>query len=332
MVKAFAYGNGAREIAYFLQNQGVDYLGVAYLDEAISLRKSGIQLPIMIAHPNLDSLKDLSTYNSTYNLEPQIHSFKTLRHLDEPLNIHLKFDTGMHRLGFDIQDVGEIITFLKSYSNLKIVGISSHLSSADLAREDAYTRNQIQTFKTIVAQFRSYLDYPFLAHILNTSGILRFGASQLDMVRLGIGLYGISPLSASYGDHLQNVATLKSYISQIKNFKAGSTIGYGRRGYLTNDSQIAVVALGYADGFTRAFSNLPKVALVKGHLVDTIGNICMDMLMVDVTGLNVKIYDEVTLFGPKPVSWTEQAHKVGTIPYELLSQINRRIPRIFYTA
>ena len=327
MVKAFAYGNGAKEVAHFLQNQGVDYLGVAYIDEAISLRESGIQLPIMVAQPALDSFKDLANYN----LEPQIHNLKTLKNLTKALKIHLKFDTGMHRLGFDIQQVEQIISFLKTHPNLKVSGINSHLSSADLPNEDAYTHQQIQIFETIIARFKTALDYPFLAHILNTAGILRFSNSQADMVRLGIGLYGISPLP-TFSDHLQNVATLKSYISQIKNFKAGATLGYGRRGRLTKDSQIAVVAVGYADGFARAFSNMSKVAVVKNHLVDVVGNVCMDMVLVDVTGLNVQTYDEVLLFGPEPISWAKQAQKVGTIPYELLSQINRRVPRVFYTA
>lgn len=327
MVKAFAYGSGAKEIAHFLQNQGVDYLGVAYIDEAISLRKNGIRLPIMVAQPDLDSFKALAKYN----LEPQIHSFETLQSLSEPLGIHLKFDTGMHRLGFDKQQVKKIISFLKTRPYLKVRGINSHLSSADLPNEDAYTRKQIRDFKSITSQFKAALNYPFLAHILNTAGILRFNDDQADMVRLGIGLYGISPLPAGDED-LQNVATLKSYISQIKNLKAGSTVGYGRSGYLEKDSQIAVVALGYADGFTRSFSNLPKAALVRQHLVDIIGNICMDMLMIDVTGLNVKIYDEVILLGAEPVSWSKQAERIRTIPYELLAQVNRRVARVFYTS
>ncbi len=333
MVKAFAYGNGLKEVAHLLQNQGVHYLGVAYVDEGMSLRNSGIYIPILVANPDIN---DFELFINK-RLEPQISNFQSLHALIDDLEkyqpsyrfpIQLKFDTGMHRLGFYENDLQKLIPLLKTCKYLIVQGVISHLSSADSVSQDRYTLKQIQDFKNIVYILKMALGYSFLSHILNSAGIIRFSDFQMDMVRLGIGLYGISPVP-SFQNRLQNVATLKSYIVSIKILQAGESVGYSGKGVLKRTTKLATVAIGYADGFKRAFSNKKAAAFLKNRKVDIIGHVCMDMTMIDATDLDIQLYDEVIFFGEEP-SWTEQASKVDTIPYELISQINTRVKRVFY--
>ena len=276
MVKAFAYGNGLKEVAHLLQNQGVQYLGVAYIDEGISLRNSGIYIPILVANPDINDFEIFINKR----LEPQISSFQALHALIDDLEkykpsykfpIQLKFDTGMHRLGFDKNDLQKLIPLLKTCNYLVVKGIISHLSSADSPNQDRYTLKQIQDFKSIVYDLKMALGYSFLSHILNSAGIMRFSDFQMDMVRLGIGLYGISPVP-SFQNRLQNVATLKSYIVSIKILRAGEKVGYSGKGILKRKTKLATVAIGYADGFKRAFSNKKAAAFVKNQSVDIVGS------------------------------------------------------------
>jgi len=335
MVKAFSYGSGSFEIANILQFHRVDYLAVAYADEGIELRKAGITLPIMVMNPEEQSYDSMIQYN----LEPEIYSFRVLslfeetlkrseRNLNKQIPIHIKLDTGMHRLGFSPEEVNELIVRIKNNKQLTIRSIFSHLVASDEAEHDEFTWQQIRKFTEMSDSIRSHVDYPVLRHILNSAGISRFPDAQFDMVRLGIGLYGIG-VNASEQAHLQNVSTLKPSISQIKNVPANETIGYSRKGVTTRDTRIATVPIGYADGLSRKLSNGKGKMFVKGKPAPIIGNVCMDMCMIDITDINVNENDEVIVFGETyPI--TEVAKDVGTIPYEVLTNVSRRVKRVYY--
>jgi len=263
MVKAFAYGSGSVEIANLLQYHKVDYLGVAYADEGVELRKNNIALPVMVMNPSEDTFHSLLEYQ----LEPEIYNFKILQSLFRFLNgrgvsIHIKVDTGMHRLGFEQSDIAELCKFLKSHPSLRIASIFSHLAGADEAVHDEFTAAQARIFKTLADEISNAVGYKPLYHLLNSPGILRKPEHQFDMVRLGIGLYGIDPTNENFP--LRPVATLKTIISQIKKIRKGDTIGYGRRGVATADMKIATIAIGYADGFSRAFSRGVGRVLING--------------------------------------------------------------------
>ena len=328
MVKAFAYGSGSTEIANVLQYHKVDYLGVAYADEGIELRKNNIKLPIMVMNPSEESFEAVMSYG----LEPEIYSFRILRalllYLDgKPCRIHLKLDTGMHRLGFEEHDIAGLVYLLTSNPNIHVASIFSHLAGADEALHDTFSRAQSEKFMRGADLITKSLGYRPLYHILNSSGILRLPDFQFDMVRLGIGLYGVDPTNeGSY--QLQPVATLKTIISQIKHIKEGETIGYGRSGIASKDISIATIAVGYADGFSRAFSQGVGEVMIKGRRAKVIGNVCMDMTMVDVTGIDTKEGDEVILFG-KEFPIQEIAAKIETIPYEILTSTSERVKRVF---
>ncbi|MCW3103209.1 MAG: bifunctional UDP-N-acetylmuramoyl-tripeptide:D-alanyl-D-alanine ligase/alanine racemase [Bacteroidetes bacterium] len=335
MVKAFSYGSGSFEIANILQFHRVDYLAVAYADEGIELRKAGITLPIMVMNPEEQSYDSMIQYN----LEPEIYSFRVLslfeetlkrseRNLNKQIPIHIKLDTGMHRLGFSPEEVNELIVRIKNNKQLTIRSIFSHLVASDEAEHDEFTWQQIRKFTEMSESIQSHVDYPVLRHILNSAGISRFPDAQFDMVRLGIGLYGIG-VNASEQAHLQNVSTLKTSISQIKNIPANETIGYSRKGVTTRDTKIATVPIGYADGLSRKLSNGKGKMFVKGKPAPIIGNVCMDMCMIDITDINVNENDEVIVFGETyPI--TEVAKDVGTIPYEVLTNVSRRVKRVYY--
>lgn len=329
MVKAFSYGSGSVEIANILQYHKVDYLAVAYIDEGIDLRSNGITLPVVVMNPESGNFKALVEYG----LQPEIYSFEVLKEFNDYLEkndirdypVHIKLDTGMHRLGFLETEIGELADFLLK-SRFIVVSVFSHLAGSDEKKHDRFTLAQIKLFNSMAAELRGLIRTEFLMHILNSSGIERFHGEQMDMVRLGIGLYGVSP---NYMENLQEVSTFKTTISQIKRLKKGSTVGYSRKGVLKNDSTIAIIPVGYADGLPRSLGNGKGRFLLRGIPIRTVGNICMDMCMVDISGLDAKTGDEVIIFGPEH-SVNLLARDAGTIPYEILTGISERVKRIYY--
>ncbi|HEY0740431.1 MAG TPA: bifunctional UDP-N-acetylmuramoyl-tripeptide:D-alanyl-D-alanine ligase/alanine racemase [Chryseosolibacter sp.] len=329
MVKAFAYGSGSAEIANIVQYHKVDYLGVAYADEGVDLRKNNISLPIMVMNPSEESFGLLLPNK----LEPEIYSFKILKSYIHFLSgrqstIHIKLDTGMHRLGFDENDVDNLIQLLLQHPNLKVASIFSHLAGADDHEHDSFSEQQVKKFTDAANRIAEKIGYKPIYHILNSPGILRLPQFQLDMVRLGIGLYGVDPTNEKF-DALKPVATLKTIISQIKQIKKGETIGYGRRGKADRDMAIGTIAIGYADGFSRAFSRGAGKVLIHGKEVPVIGNVCMDMTMVDLTGIDSPNEgDEVIIFG-KDHPIQKVADSINTIPYEILTNTSERVKRVF---
>lgn len=330
MVKAFAYGSGSNEIASLLQYHNVDYLGVAYADEGVSLRDNHIRLPIMVMNPSEESFAVLLDHN----LEPEVYSLRILQLLSRFLNgrpcrIHLKIDTGMHRLGFDPSELNQVISILRENPNITVATVFSHLAGADEAVYDDFTREQALQFESAVEILKQELKISPIRHLLNSSGILRHSSYQLDMVRLGIGLYGIDP-SGALQDKLKPVATLKTVISQLKRVKKGDSIGYGRAGKAKASINIATIAIGYADGYLRSFSNGVGEVMIRGKRAPVIGNVCMDMTMVDVSEIeDVCEGDEAVIFG-EGIPIQELAKKTGTIPYEILTNTSERVKRIFY--
>jgi alanine racemase len=330
MVKSHAYGAGILEVAHLLQFHRVDYLSVAYVDEGVLLRENGISLPIMVLNPSPQTFDKLSLYQ----LEPEIYSLgmlnSYLEYIDnKPAVIHLALDTGMHRLGFVEQDLDEMINIIRSKNNLKIASIFSHLVGADEDKFNHFSQEQINLFQEMATKIESGLGYKTIKHILNSAGIVRFPKAQFDMVRLGIGLYGIEATGAEQ-EGLQTVGTLKTIISQIKEIKKGETVGYSRKGKANNDITIATIAIGYGDGFNRKFSNGVGHVLIKGQAAPIIGNVCMDMCMVDITNIDAKEGDEVIIFG-KDLSINQLADAIDTIPYEILTNVSERVKRVFYS-
>lgn len=331
MVKAFAYGSGSLEIANMLQYQKVDYLAVAYADEGIALRKGGITLPIMVMSPEPSAFEAMVKHQ----LEPEIYSTSILKSFisflpayTKDFPIHLKLDTGMHRLGFEEEDLPALFELLKDQESVRVVSVFSHLVASDHADHDDFSKLQISLFEKLYHQVSQELNYQPLRHILNTSGITRWPDAQMDMVRVGIGLYGFdSALSANKG--LQTVAILKTTVTQIKNINPGDTIGYSRRGIMPNGGKIATVKIGYADGYNRNFGNGVGKMKINGQLAPTIGSICMDMCMLDVTDIDVKIGDEVIVFDSE-LTIVELAEQIQTIPYEILTNISQRVKRVYF--
>ena len=324
MVKALAYGSGGYQIAKLLENNKIDYLGVAYTDEATELRASGISTPIMVLNPDLT---DLSPYID-FDIQPVIYSFSSLEKVkNSNLTIHLEIDTGMHRLGFVKEEIDQLIHVLNENKQLQIASVFSHLSSADSPELDHFTEGQISDFHYITKKIKDNTGINFLSHISNTAGIERFPNAQFDMVRLGIGLYGIS--TQNQQSDLQPVGTFKSYISQIKNVAAKEGVGYGQHGKAEHTRRIAVVAIGYADGFSRSFSQGKGAFRINGKSAPVVGNVCMDMTMCDVTDIACKEGDEVLIFGDNP-SVEQLASSIGTIPYEILTNVSDRVNRVFY--
>jgi Alr-MurF fusion protein len=328
MVKAFAYGSGSNEIANLLQFHKVDYLGVAYADEGVDLRKNNISLPIMVMNPTEESFATLVQYN----LEPEIYNFRILnKYLNflhgRPGSIHVKLDTGMHRLGFDEAEWNSLTEILKTHPALKVASVFSHMAGADEAQHDDFSRAQAEKFRQGADTIAANLGYKPLYHILNSPGILRLPQYQFDMVRLGIGLYGVDPTNERITG-MKPVARLKTIISQVKKIDAGESIGYGRRGKADKPLTLATIAIGYADGFSRAFSRGVGRVLVGGKMAPVIGNVCMDMTMIDITGIDAKEGDEVIIFGPElPIQ--QLADSINTIPYEILTSTSERVKRVF---
>jgi len=332
MVKAQGYGSGSIEIARQLQASGANYLAVAYTDEGIELRRNGISLPIMIMNARRDSLSECLDFQ----LEPVVYDFDFLRFLQETLDqtgipqarIHLEFDTGMHRLGFSEAQCAEILESIRQDERIRVASVFSHLAAADEAEHDLYTQDQLDSFTRIQKQIRAALKTRPLFHILNTAGIERFGQQAFDMVRPGIGLYGIES-TKNTRDHLEPVATLKARISQIRELNAGETVGYSRKGKLEKDCRIAVLSIGYADGFRRSLSNGKGFVWIHGTLAPVIGNVCMDMVMVDVSEVACEEGDAVEIFG-KNLPIEKIAEAADTIPYEIITGISSRVNRVYF--
>ena len=333
MVKAFSYGSGSYEIASVLEFNKVDYLAVAYADEGVELRKAGITLPIMVM--NIDNSSFDSILN--YNLEPEIFSFALLNDFTaflkkserEDYPVHLKIDTGMHRLGFMENEMDLLTKKISNNHFLEVKSVFSHLAASEDPKQDDFTSFQFSVFKNCCSKIEKTLGYSFLKHIDNTSGISRHPELQMDMVRLGIGLYGIDG-NIQMQKQLKNVSTLTTTISQIKKIAAGETVGYGRMGKVEKDSTIAIVRIGYADGYSRRLGNNKGKMLLKNKLVPVIGNVCMDMTMLDVSAIkNLTEGDEVIVFG-KALSLQTLSSWAETIPYEIMTGISSRVKRIYY--
>jgi Alr-MurF fusion protein len=331
MVKAFAYGSGGAEIASILQFNNVSHLGVAYVDEGVELRKSGITLPIMVMNA------DVSSFNAIvdYSLEPVIYSFSLLDQFNHYINdqalpsypVHIEIETGMNRLGFSVGEAGRLGEVL-SGSVLKIVSAFSHLAASEDAAQDNFTMEQANRFEQALTILKKHISYPFIKHISNSAAIVRHPQLQMDMVRLGIGLYGVE--IETHTLQLQPVATLRSTIAQIKQLKAGETVSYNRRGVMKEDSVIATVRIGYADGYSRRFGNGIGKMCVKGKSVPVVGTVCMDMTMIDITGLsNVQEGDEVVIFG-KELPVQKMASWIDTIPYEIMTSVSQRVKRVYF--
>ncbi|MCF8370858.1 MAG: bifunctional UDP-N-acetylmuramoyl-tripeptide:D-alanyl-D-alanine ligase/alanine racemase [Bacteroidales bacterium] len=329
MVKAFSYGSGTFEVANILQYQKVDYLGVAFADEGVALRKAGIVTPIMVMNPDQQSFESIIEYI----LEPEIYNLKMLEEFSLTVKrfsvgaypVHIKLETGMNRLGFSKEDLPALLKGISNHPNLLVKSIFSHNAASDDAQHDDFTHQQFALFDSMSKKIMNELNYPVLRHILNSPGIERFPDYQLDMVRLGIGMYGVS--SESNGE-LQNVSTLKTRISQIKSVAAGESVGYSRACTLERDSKIAILPIGYSDGLRRIMGNGKGKVCISDKLVPIIGNICMDMCTVDVTDISVEEEDEVIIFGEKyPIS--EMARTLETIPYEVMTGISSRVKRVY---
>lgn len=330
MVKASGYGVGSYELAKTLQEHHCDYLAVAVADEGAALRKEGITIPIIVMNPEFSSFNTLFEYN----LEPEVYSFRLLNAMIRETErrgiiaypVHVKIDTGMHRLGFQPDEVIALCERLKTQSGVRVRSVFSHLVGSDSYVFDDFTHEQIEKFQHAAAALEEGLEHKVIKHILNTGGIERFTEYQMDMVRLGIGLYGVS---ASGMAGLQTVSTLKTTILQIQHVPAGDSIGYSRRSYVNRDSRIAIIPIGYADGLDRHFSNGHGEVVVRGKRCPIIGNICMDACMVDVTDCDAEEGDSVIVFG-KELPVEELSDRLKTIPYEILTSVSPRVKRIYY--
>lgn len=330
MVKAFAYGSGSVEIARTLQHHQVDYLAVAVADEGAELRHAGIHIPIAVMNPE----KSVFDLLFEHQLEPEIYSFRLLnefisaaaRRGIQAYPVHIKLDSGMHRLGFDPSEVPGLIELLHRHPEVSVKSVFSHLAGADSPVLDAFTHQQARVFTESANQLKEAFSYPVMRHLLNSAGIERFGQYQMEMVRLGIGHYGISALPQLT---LPQVCRLKTIILQIKDIPAGETVGYNRNGKVVKPTRIAILPVGYADGFDRKLSNGVGEVLVKGKRVPVIGNVSMDLITIDITGVDAREGDVVEVFGDE-ITITEIASKIGTIPYEILTGISRRVKRVYY--
>lgn len=332
MVKAFSYGSGGFEVANYLQNQKVDYLAVAYADEGVSLRKRGVRLPIMVMSPAKTSYDAVIRHQ----LEPEIYSLRSLkefiesaaslRHLFHELNIHLKIDSGMHRLGFESRDVPELLELLNQAPFIRVASVFTHLSAVDSEYQDEFTKQQIERYQSVAAAIQLGVNYQVMNHVLNSTGVLRFPQYHFDMVRIGIGLYGFAGTDSS--KFLQALGAFKSYIIQIRTVAPNESVGYSRAGVSDKERRIATIAVGYADGLDRRLGHGEWSLKWQGQACPIVGNVCMDMCMIDVTHCEAKEGDEIMIFeGADDVS--AMAKKLGTIPYEILTKVSQRVSRVY---
>lgn len=333
MVKAFAYGSGGAEIAGILQYHKVDYLGVAYADEGVELRKAGITLPIMVMNPEPYAFETIVEHN----LEPELYTFGLLDAFDNFLKqeaiqhypVHLEIETGMNRLGFPIEEIEKLSHRLLETTSLKVQTVFTHFAASEEKALDEYSMQQFSVFGNAIRQIKEMTGLSFISHIANSAAVVRHPAMQMDMVRLGIGLYGVDSV-VDNKVNLQTVATLKSTVAQIKHLKKGDSVSYNRKGILERDSVIATIRMGYADGYPRRLGNGVGKVWINGILVSIIGTICMDMFMVDITGIpDVKEGDEVIVFG-KEIPVQQIAKWAETIPYEIMTGISQRVKRVYF--
>ena len=334
MVKAFGYGSGNLEVSNILQFHNVDYLTVAFADEGVELRRAGINLPIMVMSPEVNSYDNIIKYH----LEPEVFSFRNLEFIEKaienlalpeahPLNVHIKLDTGMHRLGFSKDELPELIRRIKANPMLHVRSVFSHLATADNPAEDEFTLSQIHNFEEgsqLIAEAFPHV----IRHILNTAGISRFPQYQFDMVRLGIGLYGVPTCDADK-DALEPVVSLKTTINQIKHIPVGDSIGYNRHGRAERDMRIGIVPIGYADGLSRLLGNGNGVFYVHDKPVRIVGDICMDMCMLDLTDVEAEEGDTVVVFDAEH-DINDIAKACQTIPYEIMTRVSQRVKRVYY--
>lgn len=331
MVKAQSYGAELTKISEFLTQQGIRYLGVAYVDEGVELRKSGVELPIIVMNSDISTWQDCIQYN----LEPSVYSFNQMEALVtelihegiEQFPIHLKFDTGMHRLGFQVDELTKVINYLKAQPEIKVKTIFSHLADADNTDDASFTLQQLKSFQHITEIIQKALPYVVLRHILNSEGLSNYPEYSFDMVRLGIGMFGISS-NSELEKTLENVISWKSTISQIKEMKVGDSLGYGRTFIADKPTTIAIIPVGYADGFQRQLSNGKGGVVINDNYFPTVGRVCMDMLMIDCTDGNLSVGMEVEIIGPNQ-TLKSLAKKCHTIPYEIMTGLSLRMPRVF---
>ena len=333
MVKAFSYGSGNLEVSNILQFYNADYVTVAFADEGVDLRRGGITLPIMVMSPEASSYDNIVKYN----LEPEVFSFRNLAMIEDavansgnstPIGVHVKLDTGMHRLGFAEADIPELINRIQANPLIHIKSIFSHLATADNADEDEFTMSQINCFERVSSMIVEAFPYKILRHILNTAGITRYNKYQFDMVRLGIGLYGV-PVCPEDAPHLKAVTALRTTISQIKDIPEGDSIGYNRHGRATRPMRIGIIPIGYADGIPRLLGNGNASFFINGQPVKIVGDVCMDMCMLDLSNIEANEGDVVTIFDDEH-SVSDLAKCCGTIPYELMTRVSQRVKRVYF--
>lgn len=334
VVKAFAYGNDANTIANYLQDLKVDYFAVAYVSEGVALRDAGITTPILVLHPQASNLKTLIERC----LEPSLYNAKILNEFIAVASerkqtnypVHIKFNTGLNRLGFRNDEIDYIISKLEKTDAITAKSIFSHLAASEDLSEKEFTLQQIQSFKGIAEEFSKRIGYQPMLHICNTSGVLNYPEAHLDMVRTGIGLYGFGN-SEKENKNLKPIATLKSVISQIHQIEKGETVGYNRAYKSESFTKTATIPIGHADGIGRIYGNGKGFVFINNKPAAIIGNVCMDMIMVDVTGINCREGDEVIIFGKHPHSASEFSKAAGTISYEIITSISARVKRVFLT-
>ena len=324
VVKAFGYGSEPLKISKFLEKIGVDYFAVAYVNEGITLRNAGIKLPVLVLHPQADDFDEIIKYS----LEPNIYSFRILNAFIKKSKshpFHLKFNTGLNRLGFSINDIEGLHNILKGRSNIKY--LFSHLGASEDRKEKNYTMNQIHLFEKISSEMERRFEKSFKKHLLNTSGILNYPEFKYDMVRTGIGLYGYGN-DKMFSKYLKPVLSLKSVISQIHDIEKGQSVGYNRGFIAKEDCKIAIIPIGHADGVSRSLGNGKVGFLIKNKIANTIGNICMDMLMLDISNINCKEGDEVSIIDENSQTAEDLGELTNTISYEILTSLSTRIKRI----
>lgn len=331
VVKAFAYGSDAVKIAQYLETLGVDYFAVAYISEGVKLRKAGIKTPILVLHPQPINFPLVLEHN----LEPSLYSFNTLKsfvkiaqsrhHKNYP--VHIKFNTGLNRLGFKESELAEVVKIINNNKSISVISVFSHLAASEDSNEFAFTQAQIKQFKSIAEHFKSLYGRSVLRHLCNTSGVVNFPEGQFDMVRCGIGIYGYDNMENHKSAFLP-IAALKTIISQIHTIEKGQSVGYNRAFVADKTKKIATLPLGHADGIGRQYGNGAGFVRVHGHSVPIVGNVCMDMIMIDVTGVDCEEGDEVVLFD-KHTTAEEFANNGNTISYELLTGVSQRVKRKF---
>ncbi|WP_299883309.1 alanine racemase [uncultured Lacinutrix sp.] len=332
VVKAFAYGSDAVEIAKYLESLGVDYFAVAYTDEGVALREAGIQTPILVLHPQPKNFKTLIKRR----LEPSIYSLRVMENFiaiakenkQKDYPIHLKFNTGLNRLGLNETEINSVSTQLILAESIKVESLFSHLAASEDENERAFTLNQIKQFKTIAKKMSNILGYEPVLHQSNTSGIFNYPDAHFNMVRSGIALYGFGN-DAKFNRSLKPIATLKTIISQIHTLKKGDSLGYNRAFIATNLTKTATLPIGHADGISRQYGNKKGFVFINGKKAHIIGNVCMDMIMVDITNISCQEGDEVIVFGPHHTA-ENLASSIHSISYELLTNTSQRIKRVFY--